>query len=89
MLYVQWASLPVIGCLEWGWAWTAPFYRGLHRACEPRLITFCDGRVALSWRRRYAEGWSKETPEGDRSVLRYPGGGFTYLAAIDDGAQPG
>jgi hypothetical protein len=79
-LYASWSS-------DWGRTWTSPAYTGLDRACDPCLIRLRDGRVALSWGRRYAEGWSKVTPEGDQPLFEYPGEGFTNLAVSDDGGR--
>jgi hypothetical protein len=77
-LYASWSS-------DAGKTWTPPLYTGLDRACDPCLIKLHDGRLALSWGRRYPEGWSKITPLGDQSLFEYPGEGYTNLALSDDG----
>ncbi len=77
-LYASWSS-------DGGQTWTFPMYTGLDRGCDPCLIKLADGRVALSWGRRYSEGWSLITPEGDHSRFKYPGHGYTNLAISDDG----
>ena len=41
-LYASWSS-------DNGKTWTAPFYTGIDRACDPCLIKLHDGRLALSW----------------------------------------
>ncbi|MBK8088873.1 MAG: exo-alpha-sialidase [Chitinophagaceae bacterium] len=77
-LYASWSN-------DLGKTWTAPLYTGFDRGCDPCLITLKDGRVALSWGRRFPEGWSKITREGDKSVFRFPGEGYTNLAISDNG----
>jgi hypothetical protein len=77
-LYASWST-------DNGKTWTAPVYTGLDRGCDPCLITLHDGRVALSWGRRFPEGWSKITPEGDKGLFKYPGDGYTSLAISNDG----
>jgi len=77
-LYASWSA-------DSGKTWTPPLYTGLDRACDPCLIKLRDGRVALSWGRRYPEGWSKISSEGDQSLFKYPGEGYTNLAISDDG----
>ncbi len=77
-LYASWSS-------DEGKTWTLPLYTGLDRGCDPCLLTLQDGRVALSWGRRYPEGWSVVTPEGDQDRFAYPGEGYTNLAISTDG----
>lgn len=76
-LYASWSD-------DNGQTWTAPLYTGLDRACDPCLITLKDGRVALSWGRRFPEGWSTITPEGDKSAFHFPGEGYVNLAVSND-----
>ena len=77
-LYSSWSS-------DGGKTWTPPVYTGLDRGCDPCLITLRDGRVALSWGRRYPEGWSKVTPKGDKGLFEYPGEGYNNLSISNDG----
>jgi hypothetical protein len=77
-LYASWSS-------DKGKTWSAPLYTGLDRGCDPCLIKLHDGRIALSWGRRFPEGWSKLTTEGDKSLFTYPGEGYTSLSISDDG----
>jgi hypothetical protein len=77
-LYASWSS-------DNGLTWSAPLYTGLDRGCDPCLIKLHDGRIALSWGRRFPEGWSKLTPEGDKGLFTYPGEGYTSLSISDDG----
>lgn len=77
-LYAAWSS-------DMGKTWTPPVYTGLDRGCDPCLITLRDGRVALSWGRRFPEGWSKISPLGDKGRFEYPGEGYTSLSVSDDG----
>jgi hypothetical protein len=77
-LYASWSS-------DMGKTWTQPMYTGLDRGCDPCLITLHDGRVALSWGRRFPEGWSKLTPAGDKGLFKYPGEGYTSLSISNDG----
>ena len=77
-LYASWSS-------DNGKTWTPPVYTGLDRGCDPCLITLSDGRVALSWGRRYSEGWSIISPVGDQERFKYPGEGYTNLAISNDG----
>jgi hypothetical protein len=77
-LYASWSS-------DLGKTWTPPMYTGLDRGCDPCLITLHDGRVALSWGRRFPEGWSKITHEGDKGLFTYPGKGYTSLSISKDG----
>jgi hypothetical protein len=80
-LYASWSA-------DGGRTWTCPLYTGIDRACDPCLIKLRDGRIALSWGRRYSEGWSKVTPEGDQATFKYPGEGYTNLAlSLDGGAS--
>ena len=77
-LYSSWSS-------DNGKTWTPPLYTGLDRGCDPCLITLHDGRVALSWGRRFPEGWSQLTPDGDKGLYVYPGEGYTTLSISNDG----
>ena len=79
-LYASWSD-------NAGKSWSRPMYTGLDRGCDPCLITLHDGRVALSWGRRYPEGWSIVDPEGDQDRFKrqYPGHGYTNLSISDDG----
>lgn len=79
-LYSSWSS-------DGGKTWTAPLYTGFDRGCDPCLITLHDGRVALSWGRRFPEGWSQVTPEGDKGRFVYPGEGYNNLSISDDGGK--
>jgi hypothetical protein len=76
-LYASWSS-------DYGKTWTLPVYTGLDRGCDPCLITLADGRVALSWGRRYSEGWSIISTVGDQKRFKYPGEGYTNLAISSD-----
>lgn len=77
-LYASWSD-------DAGRSWSAPMYTGLDRGCDPCLITLQDGRVALSWGRRFPEGWSIVTPEGDKGRFEFPGYGYTNLSISMDG----
>jgi hypothetical protein len=79
-LYASWSE-------DAGRSWSPPMYTGLDRGCDPCLITLHDGRVSLSWGRRYPEGWSTVDPEGDQERFKrqYPGHGYTNLSISDDG----
>ncbi|MBK8884868.1 MAG: exo-alpha-sialidase [Bacteroidales bacterium] len=77
-LYASWSS-------DNGKTWNDPLYTGLDRACDPCLITLHDGTVALSWGRRFPEGWSSLSNEGDKGRFKYPGEGYTNLALSKDG----
>ena len=79
-LYSSWSS-------DNGATWTSPVYTGFDRGIAPCLINLHNGRVALSWGRRYAEGWSQITSEGDQFHFKYPGKGYTCIALSDDGGQ--
>lgn len=79
-LYASWSS-------DQGKSWTAPTYTGLDRGCDPHLIRLRDGRLVLSWGRRYPEGWSKIVPEGDQSLFKYPGKGYLNLAVSNDNGR--
>jgi hypothetical protein len=79
-LYASWSS-------DMGINWTSPVYTGLDRGCDPCLITLQDGRVALSWGRRFPEGWSEISGEGDKGRFKYPGEGYTSLAISNDGGS--
>jgi hypothetical protein len=76
-LYASWSR-------DTGKTWSPPLYTGLDRGCDPCLITLNDGRVALSWGRRFPEGWSKITPAGDKGLFVYPGKGYTSLSVSND-----
>jgi len=77
-LWASWSS-------DDGRTWTTPVYTGLDRGCDPCLITLRDGRVALSWGKRFPEGWSDLSKEGDKGRFKYPGQGYTNLAISNDG----
>ena len=77
-LYASWSS-------DGGISWTAPVYTGLDRGCDPCLITLVDGRVALSWGRRFPETWSTIDSQGDAARFKYPGVGVVNLAISSDG----
>jgi hypothetical protein len=79
-LYASWSN-------DGGKTWTPPTYTGLDRGCDPCLIKLRDGRVALSWGRRYPEGWSKISVVGDQSRFKYPGEGHINLAISNDGGK--
>jgi|WetSurMetagenome_2_1015567.scaffolds.fasta_scaffold04932_2 hypothetical protein len=79
-LYASWSN-------DMGISWTSPVYTGLDRGCDPCLITLHDGRVALSWGRRFPEGWSEISGEGDKGRFKYPGEGYTSLAISNDGGS--
>jgi hypothetical protein len=76
-LYASWSS-------DGGKSWTEPVYTGLDRGCDPCLITLTDGRVVLSWGRRFPEGWSKLDNQGDTKRFVWPGEGIVNLAVSDD-----
>lgn len=78
--YASWSS-------DGGKSWSAPGYTDLDRGCDPCLITLRDGRIALSWGRRFPEGWSRLTPEGDKGWFKYPGEGYTSLSISNDGGS--
>jgi hypothetical protein len=77
-LYASWSR-------DNGKTWSEPLYTGLDRGCDPCLITLDDGTIALSWGRRFPEGWSMLTDEGDKGRFKYPGNGYTNLALSRDG----
>jgi hypothetical protein len=77
-LYSCWSS-------DEGRTWSAPTYTGLERGCYPCLVKLADGRVLLSYGKRFPEGWSKLTPSGDHERWRYPGAGLVKLAISADG----
>ncbi len=77
-LYASWSE-------DNGKSWSPPMYTGLDRGCDPCLITLQDGRVALSWGRRFPEGWSTISPEGDKGRFEFPGYGYTTLSISEDG----
>jgi hypothetical protein len=77
-LWASWSS-------DSGKSWTTPVYTGLDRGCDPCLITLHNGNVALSWGRRFPEGWSDLSQEGDKGRFKYPGEGYTNLAISSDG----
>jgi hypothetical protein len=76
-LYASWSD-------DAGRSWSYPMYTGLDRGCDPCLITLQDGRVALSWGRRFPEGWSIVSPEGDKGRFEFPGYGYTSLSISND-----
>lgn len=77
-LYASWSE-------DGGRSWSPPMYTGLDRGCDPCLITLEDGRVALSWGRRFPEAWSIISPEGDKGRFEFPGYGYTTLSISDNG----
>lgn len=78
-LYASWSA-------DGGQTWTPPVYTGLDRGCDPCLIRLHDGRVALSWGRRFPEGLAQaDPPMWDQDSWKYPGQGYTNLAISDDG----
>lgn len=81
-LYVVWSR-------DGGKTWTDPVYTGLDRGADPCLITLADGRLALSWGRRYLEGWSRLDSVGDAKRFVYPGDGVVNLALSVDGGGRG
>jgi hypothetical protein len=80
-LYACWSS-------DEGRTWTPPLYTGLERGCDPWLIKLADGRLAMSYGKRYPEGWSQIVPGGDmgRPDFVYPGAGWVKLAISEAGA---
>ena len=78
--YVTWSE-------DQGRTWSDPVYTGLDRACDPCLLVLSDGRLALSWGRRYAEGWSKLSDVPDHERWKYPGEGIVSLAVSEDGGR--
>jgi BNR repeat-like domain len=68
-----------------GKSWTDPVYTGLDRGCDPCLVTLADGRLVLSWGRRFPEKWSRIDRLGDAARFSYPGNGFVNLALSGDG----
>ena len=76
---------PMYACWseDGGESWTVPLYTGLERGCDPCLLKLRDGRLAVSYGRRYPEGWSHARGDGDR--FKYPGHGLMLLAIDDDG----
>jgi len=77
-LYSSWSA-------DNGKTWTAPLYTGLERGCDPCLVKLSDGRIALSYGRRFPQGWSRITPGGDGGRWQYPGEGLVNLAISPDG----
>jgi len=77
-LYASWSS-------DGGKNWTPPLYTGLDRGCDPCLLQLQDGRVALSWGRRFPEGWSKLDATGDAVRFSWPGATLLNLALSSDG----
>jgi hypothetical protein len=77
-LYSSWSN-------DKGMTWTPPVYTGMDRGCDPCVITLHDGRVALSWGRRFPEGWSDISAQGDKGRFEYPGEGYTSLSVSNDG----
>ncbi len=77
-LYASWSE-------DAGRSWSHPMYTGIDRGCDPCLITLQDGRVALSWGRRFPEGWSIVSPEGDKGRFEFPGYGYTSLSISKNG----
>lgn len=79
-LYSSWSA-------DTGKTWTPPLYTGFDRGCDPCLITLHDGRIALSWGKRFPEGWSIISDAGDKGLFEYPGKGYTSLSISNDGGQ--
>ena len=79
-LYSCWSS-------DQGKTWTTPLYTGLERGCDPCLIRLRDGRILLSYGKRFPEGWSQAGPNDDfeRFEKEYPGKGLLKLAISEDG----
>lgn len=77
-LYASWSE-------DEGKTWSAPLYTGLDRGCDPCLVPLRDGRLALTYGKRFPEGWSRIVPGGDKSRWVYPGEGLLKLAISDDG----
>lgn len=77
-LYSSWSP-------DQGRTWTPPQYTGLERGCDPCLIRLRDGRILLSYGKRFPEGWSQIGPEPDGARWKYPGEGLLKLAISEDG----
>ena len=75
-LYASWSS-------DEGKTWTKPVYTGLERGCWPCLLKLSDGRIVLSYGKRYPEGWSRI--RDDYARWKYPGVGLVKLAISSDG----
>ncbi len=75
-LYASWSE-------DGGGSWTEPAYTGLERGCDPCLLRLQDGRVAVSYGKRYPEGWSLVRSDAER--FKYPGHGLVRLAISEDG----
>jgi hypothetical protein len=80
-LYSCWSS-------DQGKTWTRPLYTGLERGCDPCLIRLRDGRILLSYGKRFPEGWSHAGPNDDfeRFEKEYPGESLLKLAISEDGS---
>jgi BNR repeat-like domain len=76
-LYASWSD-------DGGATWTPPVYTGLDRACDPALITLADGRIALSWGRRFSQGWSRIDTTDDFERFQWPGETILNLAISSD-----
>jgi hypothetical protein len=70
-----------------GETWSDPVYTGLDRGCDPCLIRLADDRIALSWGRRFPEGWSRISERPDHERWEYPGAGHLNLSLSDDGGR--
>jgi hypothetical protein len=79
-LYASWSS-------DSGKSWSAPVYTGLDRGCDPCLITLSDGRAALSWGKRFPEGYSRLDSVDDATRFAYPGEGLVNLAISENNGK--
>lgn len=79
-LYATWSR-------DGGENWSEPLYTGMDRGCDPCLLRSSAGFLALTYGRRYPEGWSRV--RSDRSRWKYPGSGVLKLAISPDGTGRG
>ncbi len=77
-LYSCWSS-------DQGKTWTTPLYTGLERGCDPCLLRLRDGRILLSYGKRFPEGWSQAGPCTDQERWKYPAEGLLKFAINEDG----
>lgn len=75
-MYASWSD-------DGGASWSEPAYTGLDRGCDPCLLQLQDGRVAVSYGKRFPEGWSRLRSDHER--WKYPGQGLIRLAISEDG----
>lgn len=75
-IYATWSA-------DGGATWTEPAYTGLDRGCDPCLLRLQDGRVAVSYGKRFPESWSRLRSDEER--FAYPGQGLIRLAISADG----